>query len=125
MTKIKICGIKSDADLVVINRMLPEYTGFMFYEKSKRYITEEQAERLREKLDKRVKSVGVFVNDDPDRIADISRRYIIDIVQLHGSEDDDYIKAVKSETGLPVIKAFRIDSNEDIEKAERSAGLNY
>lgn len=121
MTKIKICGIKSDDDLVVINRMLPEYTGFMFYEKSKRYITEEQAERLREKLDKRVKSVGVFVNDAPDRISDISRRYIIDIVQLHGSEDDEYIKAVKSETGLPVIKAFRIDSNEDIEKAERSA----
>ena len=121
MTKIKICGIRSDADVEVLNRMLPEYTGFMFYEKSKRYISTEQAERLREILDKRVKSVGVFVNEDPAKIKEIAERKIIGFIQLHGSEDDDYIKAVRSETGLPVIKAFRIDGNEDIEKAERSA----
>ena len=121
MTKIKICGIKNDADVEVINRMLPEYTGFMFYEKSKRYISVEQAAGLREKLDKRVKTAGVFVNEDPEKIKEIARTGIIDIIQLHGSENDGYINAVKSGTGLPVIQAFRIDGPDDIGKAERSA----
>ena len=91
MTKIKICGIKNDADVEVINRMLPEYTGFMFYEKSKRYISVEQAAGLREKLDKRVKTAGVFVNEDPEKIKEIARTGIIDIIQLHGSENDGYM----------------------------------
>ena len=121
MTRIKICGIRTDADAEVINRMLPEYTGFMFYEKSKRYISVEQASDLREKLDKRVKTAGVFVNEDPEKIKEIVRTGIIDIIQLHGNEDDDYINAIRSETGLSVIKAFRIGGPDDIGKAERSA----
>jgi len=121
MTKIKICGIKSEDAVEVLNRTLPEYTGFMFYEKSKRYISVERASALRDKLDKRVKTVGVFVDEDPKKILDIARKGIIDIIQLHGSENDGYINAVKSGTGIPVIKAFRIDSAEDITRAQKSA----
>lgn len=121
MTKIKICGIKSEDAVEVLNRTLPEYTGFMFYDKSKRYISVERASTLRDKLDKRVKTVGVFVDEDPEKILDIARKGIIDIIQLHGSENDGYINAVKSGTGLPVIKAFRIDSAEDITRAQKSA----
>lgn len=109
MTKIKICGIKRLEDIEYVNIAKPDYIGFVFA-KSKRQIDIKTAKVLKEKLDKNILAVGVFVNEDIKTILDIVKENIIDLIQLHGNEDDDYILKLKEETTLPIIKAYR-DSN--------------
>ena len=91
MTKIKICGLSRLEDISAVNALKPEYIGFVFFKKSRRYVSPE------------------FLKSG-----------IIDIAQLHGNETDDYIKSLKELTVQPVIKAFKIRSLSDIEKAEKS-----
>ena len=68
MTKIKLCGITKEDDIHVINELLPDYIGFVFAGKSRRYISFDMAKKLKAKLDNRVKAVGVFVNEDIENI---------------------------------------------------------
>lgn len=113
MTKIKICGLKRERDIEYVNEFLPEFAGFVFYPKSKRYVDFEKAKFLKSKLDKNIKAVGVFVNEDIENILFLCNNNIIDIVQLHGNEDEEYIKKLKEKTEKPIIKAVRIDENKD------------
>ncbi len=92
----------------MVNRALPDYGGFVFYEKSKRNVTDEMALKLRSLLDRRIKAVGVFVDCDQGRILSLLKSGAIDMVQLHGHEDNDYIKNLKNSTGAEIIKAFQI-----------------
>ena len=66
--KVKICGLRREEDICCVNAYLPDYIGFVFYPKSKRYVTGEQAQKLKEKLDPCIRAVGVFVNADPDEV---------------------------------------------------------
>lgn len=120
MTKIKLCGLSRPADIVTVNRLCPEYIGFVFFEKSARFVTPEKAGGLKSLLSDRIKAVGVFVDETPEKIADLLDRGIIDIAQLHGSEDDEYIKRLRQLSKKPIIKAFRVTDKDDIKKAERS-----
>lgn len=95
MTKIKICGLKRELDIEYVNEFLPEFAGFIFYPKSKRYVDFEKAKSLKSKLDKNIKAVGVFVNEDIEKILFLCENDIIDIIQLHGNEDKEYIKKLK------------------------------
>ena len=113
MTKIKICGLKREQDIEYVNEFLPEFAGFVFYPKSKRYVDFEKAKTLKSKLDKNIKAVGVFVNEDIENILFLCNNNIIDIVQLHGNEDEEYIKKLKEKTEKPSIKAVRIDKNKE------------
>ena len=106
--KIKICGIRRMEDVEACNLYMPDYAGFMFWEGSKRYIEPEKARLIAPKLDKRIRTVGVFVNSPIVDVAKIVSSGIIDIVQLHGHESDDYIRAVRFMTQIPVIKAFSV-----------------
>ena len=118
MTKIKLCGIKSEDDIKVINEVLPDYIGFVFAGKSKRYISFDTANTLKNKLDNRVKAVGVFVNEDIENIAYLVKNKIIDIVQLHGNEDESYINILKTKINTPIIHAYQIKSKADIKSAK-------
>lgn len=118
MTKIKLCGIKSEDDIKVINEVLPDYIGFVFVLKSKRYISFDTANTLKNKLDNRVKAVGVFVNEDIENIAYLVKNKIIDIVQLHGNEDESYINILKTKINVPIIHAYQIKSKADIKSAK-------
>ena len=118
MTKIKFCGLSRSCDIEAANELKPEYIGFVFAEKSKRYITPEKAKDLKQLLDPEIKAVGVFVNEDPKRAACLLNNDIIDIAQLHGSEDEDYIRRLRSLTDKQIIKAFRIETARDIADAE-------
>lgn len=118
MTKIKLCGIKSEDDIKVINEVLPDYIGFVFAGKSKRYISFDTANTLKNKLDNRVKAVGVFVNEDIENIAYLVKNKIIDIVQLHGNEDESYINILKTKINVPIIYAYQIKSKADIKSAK-------
>lgn len=111
MIKVKFCGLTRPEDIRIVNKLKPDYIGFVFYEKSKRNVTEEKARELKEKLDDSIKAVGVFVDEDENRIAGIANEKIIDIIQLHGHEDEVYIARLRKLTDAKIIKAFQIKNN--------------
>jgi len=119
MTKIKFCGLTGECDIDAANELRPEYVGFVFAPKSKRYVTPERAAGLKRQLEAGIKAVGVFVNDTPCHVAELLETGVIDIAQLHGSEDAEYIRHLRQLTGKPVIRAFRIKTTEDIAEAEK------
>ncbi len=121
MTKIKLCGLTRPCDIEYVNELLPEYIGFVFAPKSRRYISPEKAEVLREHLDDRITPVAVFVDEKIEVIADLIKRKIIDVVQLHGNESEKYITGLRRVIDCPVIKAFRIKSEADIASANQSS----
>lgn len=120
MTAIKLCGLSRPSDIAEANELKPEYIGFVFAPKSKRFITPNGAGELKKLLDTGIKAVGVFVNESAEKVAELLENGIIDIAQLHGSEDDSYISLLRSLTSKPIIKAFRISEKADITAAVNS-----
>lgn len=120
MTKIKLCGLSRPCDIEDANELKPDYIGFVFAPKSKRYVTPEKAMELKSLLAPEIQTVGVFVNEKPENIAKLLQDGIIDIAQLHGAEDEDYITRLRQLTDKPIIKACRIETTYDIENAEQS-----
>lgn len=120
MTKIKLCGLSRPCDIEAANELKPDYIGFVFAPKSKRYVTPEKAMELKSLLAPEIQTVGVFVNEKPENIAKLLQDGIIDIAQLHGAEDEDYITRLRQLTDKPIIKACRIETTYDIENAEQS-----
>ncbi len=119
MTQIKLCGLKRDCDVEAAKRLKPEYVGFVFAKKSRRYVAPEQALLLRKQLPKEIKTVGVFVDEKPKEIAQLAKQQVIDLIQLHGNEEDSYIKHLRELTDKPIIKAFCIASKDDVISVER------
>ncbi len=117
MTKIKFCGLKTLADIQAVNKICPEYVGFVFAPKSKRYVAPETAENLRGALSKKICAVGVFVNEKISTVAELLNANIIDAAQLHGNEDDAYIKNLRGLTKKIIIQTFKADR---IAAAEKS-----
>lgn len=121
MTKIKLCGLSRECDIEAVNELCPEYIGFVFANKSKRYVTPAKAKELRTILNKDIKAVGVFVNEDIEKVSELLENDIIDIAQLHGSEDEEYILKLREKTQKPIIKAFKISGSADAVSAEKSS----
>jgi len=108
MTKVKICGLTRPEDVDAVNILLPEFVGFVFAE-SKRRVSEETATALRRRLDDRVLAIGVFVNNqDIERVAWLCNSGIIDAAQLHGDEDDEYIRRLKKICDGTIIKSVAV-----------------
>ena len=120
-TKIKICGLKRPEDIAYVNEAKPDYCGFIIeFPKSSRNVTGNQVRILIAKLDKNIIPVGVFVNAAPERVEELLLDGTIRIAQLHGQEDDDYIRRIQKNTGSQVIKAFSVKTAQDIELALKS-----
>ena len=92
----------------------------MFVPGSKRYVSTRQAKRLKALLSPRIQAVGVFANAEPETVAGLLDRGVIDLAQLHGGESGDYIRRLRALTGKPIIQAFRITSAQDVMRAETS-----
>lgn len=120
MTKIKLCGLSRPCDIGAANELKPDYIGFVFAPKSKRYVTPEKAMELKQMLLPEIQSVGVFVNEKPETVVKLLQDGTIDIAQLHGAEDEEYIIQLRQLTDKPIIKAFRIETASDIEKVLQS-----
>lgn len=121
MTKVKICGLYRDDDIDYVNEVLPDYIGFViYYPKSHRSIDLFEAKRLKEKLDSKIKAIGVFVNQHIELVKTAYRQGIIDIVQLQGDENEEYIRTLKDKLGITIIKSFSIKTELDIELANKS-----
>lgn len=110
--EIKICGIRRDEDIDIINKYKPDYIGFIFAE-SKRQITVIQAARLSKKLSEGIKTVGVFVNADAKEVEETAITAGLYAVQLHGDEDEKYIKNLN--VPCQVWKVVRVREGETID----------
>ena len=124
MSKIKICGLFREEDIKYANDTKPDFVGFiMDFPKSHRSIDIIKAKNLIKKLDKDIKSVCVVVNKEIEYIQKLAE--ICDVIQLHGNENDDYVKILKSKIpNKQIWKAFKIrDKNDLIVALKSSADL--
>ena len=103
---VKICGMKHPENIQLIAALHPDLIGFIFYPKSPRYAEPLDMETL-QSLPARIKKIGVFVNEDLERILTLVFKYKLDGVQLHGTENAEMCRKLK-DAGLTVIKAFSI-----------------
>lgn len=106
-TLIKICGLRRPQDIDYVNAARPDMAGFILSPGYRRSIPPETAAGLRERLDPAIRAVGVFVDEDVDRIAEAASLCRLDLIQLHGGESDETIRALQGAMGLPVIKAMK------------------
>ena len=121
MTKIKLCGLTRMCDIETANALRPEYVGFVFARKSRRFVSPEQAAALKRALSPEILAVGVFVDEETEQIAALLSAGVIDIAQLHGGEDEACTGRLRACTDKPIIKAFRVDGEADLYRAQESA----
>lgn len=110
----------SAQDAEYVNAVQPDLAGMILSAGFRRTVTQETAKAIRKTLDSRIPLVGVFVNAQIAEITAYAERGIIQLVQLHGSEDAAYIRDLRMVCTLPVIKAYRIETAEDVRRAELS-----
>jgi phosphoribosylanthranilate isomerase len=108
MTLVKICGITNLEDALLSVELGADMLGFNFYEKSPRYIAPRSARNIIDKIGTRARSVGVFVNEENERLLRITVDSYIDLVQFHGNEAQYALDLIRNNLGLEVIKALRI-----------------
>ena len=116
MQKIKLCGMMKPCDIEYANRVKPDFVGFIFAN-TRRKISAAQAKQFREALDAEIPAVGVFVNEDISVITSLVQNGCIDLIQLHGEEDADYIRRLREVCDVPVIKAVKVQTVEQIRQA--------
>lgn len=122
MKKIKICGLNRLNDIDFVNHAKPDYCGFVInFPKSIRSISPEKAEELCTKLSNEVCPVGVFVDSPVKLVAELLNKNIIKIAQLHGNEDESYIRELRTYTSKPIWKAFQVRVKDDVVNAENSS----
>lgn len=118
MTKVKLCGLSRECDIAAVNKLKPDLVGFVFAKKSKRYVSPERAAQLRALLAPGILAAGVFVNEPVESVAGLLDRGVINVAQLHGSEDDAYIASLRALTDKPIFRAFKIKSEDDLPAIE-------
>lgn len=103
--KIKICGITKLEDAQLAAELGSDAIGFIFYPKSKRFITPDNAKNISQSLPPLLHKIGVFVNEEIEEVNRIAKLVKLNAVQLHGNESQEYI----SQINYPVIKSFGVD----------------
>lgn len=121
MVKIKICGLRRLEDIEMVNKYKPDYIGFVFAD-SKRKVSHELAAKMKNNLSPDIVSVGVFVDAPQSEILKLYENGIIEIAQLHGRENEDYINNLKENSNekLKIIKAIEMSEDEDLSKYDDS-----
>ncbi|PWS29546.1 N-(5'-phosphoribosyl)anthranilate isomerase [Pedobacter yonginense] len=111
--KIKVCGMKFAANIASVAALKPDYLGFIFYEQSPRFINEVSAELIKY-IPQEIKTVGVFVDEEVEKIKEKVNQHQLNAVQLHGGESVEDCSNLKSSIpGLEIIKAFGLDEDFD------------
>ena len=120
MTKIKLCGLRTRADIEAVNALRPDFVGFVLDETRRRWVPPETLRALRAALSPEIKAVGVFVDAPADTVAALLNDGTLDLAQLHGHEDEAYLAAVRAQTKKPLVQAFQIRSAADLARAAAS-----
>lgn len=119
-TKIKFCGLRLEEDVKLAASLDADFMGFILSERFRRYVSPDEVSRLKQFVPSRTKTVGVFVDEPEDYVIACAKQADLDMIQLHGCEDDAYIADIKEKTGLPVIKMIKPVSIDDIITARQS-----
>lgn len=122
MVKVKICGITNLEDALAALFSGADAIGFVFYGLSPRYIDPRKAANIARILPKKIKRVGVFVNEEAAKVKKIAKLCNLDMLQFHGQESPGYCRKFK---GYKVIKAFRINDKDDLEGVSRYKTFAY
>jgi phosphoribosylanthranilate isomerase len=112
MLQLKICGMREPKNIDLVSHLLPNYLGFIFYEKSKRFVADISPKILQE-IPNNIEKVAVFVNETEDVIENIAHKYHFKTLQLHGNESPDFCKSLQQK-GYTILKAFNVAEVEDI-----------
>ncbi|KQR70281.1 phosphoribosylanthranilate isomerase [Pedobacter sp. Leaf176] len=111
--KLKVCGMKFAANIAAVAGLQPDYMGFIFYDKSPRFISEVSAELIKY-IPSEIRTVGVFVDEDLEVVKKKVNQFQLKAVQLHGNESPEYCAALKNTfNGSELIKAFGVDEDFD------------
>ena len=121
MMKVKFCGLRRPEDIAAANRLQPDYIGFVFAAASRRCISSDTAAALRAQLAPGITAVGVFVDAEPSAVAALLQRGVIDMAQLHGHEDAAYIARLRALSTQPILQAFRVRTEGDVQRANASS----
>ncbi|MDO4533243.1 MAG: tryptophan synthase subunit beta [Coriobacteriia bacterium] len=125
MTRMKFCGISRSEDVAAVNELHPDYIGFVFWPKSKRFVAPARARSLKAQLAQGITAVGVFVDAPVREVAALLNESVIDIAQLHGNEDDAYIQELRQALSAPdaksIVKAYVVKGPADIEAARQTS----
>ena len=122
--KVKMCGISKVETIPAVVEAKPDYMGLVFAP-SKRQVTVDQAKTLVEELHKQyavrynsetIKTVGVFVNETIENLLKIAEEVKLDVIQLHGDEDESFIQILKEQSNVEVWKAVQVRNAADAEK---------
>ena len=122
---IKICGIQNKDTLLCCEKNKVNFFGMIFYKKSPRNISFENATILQKiSQDLNINGVGVFVNKDIDELKEIIKNLKLKFIQLHGTEDEHYIKTIKK-MDVKVIKSVSISTKDDLKKIDKYKSVDY
>lgn len=112
--KIKICGMRDPENMKEVIRLIPDFIGFIFYPKSRRFVGHDFPPINTQLVPDDIKKVGVFVNESIEQVLKKAEKYLLDFVQLHGGESPDYCQELKSR-GIRIIKVFSIEDSFNVE----------
>jgi len=116
--KLKVCGMKYQDNINQVVSLRPDYLGFIFYEKSPRYVGQSFSKIELSVVQNGIKKVGVFVNSDIDFVLNTASGLNLDLIQLHGNEPVEYCAEIMTR-GLSVIKAIPIAATQDLNKLNK------
>lgn len=120
MSKIKLCGLTRIEDAESANQARPDWVGFVF-DKGRHFLTDDGAAEIRRVLRQDIPAVGVFVNDDPEHIVALAESGVIQYVQLHGHEPEEYLRALRRRISCPFIRVISVRTTEDVLRWQDSA----
>jgi phosphoribosylanthranilate isomerase len=120
--KIKVCGMRDPENSSGVVAALPDYLGFIFYPKSKRFVGFEPLPEVLSIVPDSAKKVGVFVDEAPEKVLETFQNWNLDVVQLHGNESSEYCQQIQ-DSGITVFKAFSVDEQFDFERLNAYSGV--
>jgi len=130
MTRIKMCGLRRPEDIAAVNEVRPDFAGFILSPRFSRAVTLETQQELSRQLSPGILRVGVFVDETVDFIAGCTGAGTLDVIQLHGHEDQQYLAALRERLRrlsgglaekIQIFQAFQVKSEADVRAAERSS----
>lgn len=113
MSKIKLCGLTRVEDAESANLANPDWVGFVF-DQGRHFLSDEKAAEIRRALRPDIPAVGIFVNADPAHITALVEQGIIQAVQLHGGESEDYLLSLRRRLSCPFIRVVSVKTTEDV-----------
>jgi len=115
--KIKVCGMKDPQNIKEVASLDPDFMGFIFYEKSARYVEEKTLKKALHELPSSISRVGVFVDEDSEKVLETCKSLGLSYAQLHGKETPEYCAQIQA-GGISVIKVFHMDETFDLLQTE-------